>query len=154
MRDLGYLPTTIRAADPDTYPSTRAPGVPGDDDLRALADALAWLLARDGDDPPLWWSPTFARQVASARSVVATVTSTTRLSAGLERPGPSGTGVRGRFDADARRLARDPVSVALAVRWLELRDGAMLPTWTELLRRRSLSPCAPDRGPEPTPWFG
>jgi hypothetical protein len=146
--------TFAPTGDPDAQDVVAEPAEEGEDDLRHLADALSSLLARDGDDPPLWWSSTFARRVASARSVVSSVTSASRLAAGLDRRQPPATAARGRFDADARRLARDAVSVAIAIRWLEVHQGTTLPAWPELLRRRSLAPRATDPRREASLWFG
>jgi hypothetical protein len=146
--------SAVVADDPDVHQLVRERTAEGEDDLRHLADALSSLLAREGDDPPLWWSATFARRVASARSVVSSVTSTSRLAAGLERRSWQAAAARNRFDADARRLARDAISVAIAIRWLEVRHGSSLPTWPELLRRRSLAPRSSDPRSEATLWFG
>ena len=141
-------PTT--AIDPDAAHHAAPADHEGEEELQRLSDTLSSLLARDGDDPPLWWSTTFARRVESARSVISTVTSGTRLHAGLDRPARAPAQPR----SDAPRLARDAVAVAIAIRWLEIRHDQALPSWSEVLRRRSLAPRSAERRSEVALWFG
>lgn len=122
-------------------------------ELRALSEALASLLARDGDDPQAWTSPPFVRRVAAARSIIATVDDPVRLATGLKQTSRSRetTGAR---RARVRRLAGDPVAVAIVLRWHEIRVRRAVPGWSELVRRRSLEPPLSDPTPDVGHWFG
>ena len=123
-------------------------------ELQTLAEALGSLLARDGEDPPVWASAAFVRRVAAARSVIASVAEPERLASGLEQTRRWRASGSTRFAMDARRLAGDAVAIAIAIRWMELRERADLPTWPELLRRRSLAPRRIETAPQPGHWFG
>ncbi len=126
-------------------------------DLEMLADALPFLVARDDDRPPMWMSPEFGRQVAAARVHVATIASHRRLATRMrlvEAPDAVEPRESGRFEAAARRLAHDATCVALAIRCVELRANAHLPSWTEILRRRTLAVTPVDPGRDGSLWFG
>ena len=126
-------------------------------DLEMLADALPFLVARDGDRPPLWTSPDFARQVAAVRVRVATIASHRRLATRMrlvETPEPTDSPDIGRFERAARRLARDATCVALAIRCTELRSDAHLPSWSEILRGGALTTTTVDSGRDGSLWFG
>jgi hypothetical protein len=62
------------------------------------------------------------------------------LTSGGDSPGLNAAVRETRFETDARRLAGDAVVIAIAIRWWEVRDRAGLPSWPELVRRRSLAP--------------
>lgn len=144
----GHAPGADRA-DPPEEPTREI-----ERELQRLADTLIALLAREGDDPPVWASAAFARRVAAARSIVARVAEPQRLAAGLDRPKRATTVGVARFQADARRLAGDAVTIAITIRWLEVRERASLPSWPEVIRCRSLAPRRAEPGADPGLWFG
>ncbi len=124
--------------------------------LETLADALQLLVARDDEIPARWLSPAFGREVATIRTLVASVATKTHLAARLEPDAEAGTDVEaGRFERACRRLAADAPAVALAIRWLEIQDDHRLPTWPEILRRRRILPVpVPSATSEAASWFG
>lgn len=125
-------------------------------ELETLADILQHLVARDEERPARWLAPAFDRDVALIRTRVAAIATRGRL-AGLLGPGAEAATQpeAGRLARASRRLAADPVTVALAIRWLEIRDGHRLPTWTEILRRRRLGKAhILGTTPEAASWFG
>ncbi len=122
--------------------------------LQGLADTLVALLSREGDEPSAWASAAFARRVAAARSLLRSVVSPARLAAGLTPPTPREAADAPGFEVAARRLAGDAVTVAIAIRWLEVRRRAPLPAWPELLRRRSLDSVRTDPVLDVGLWFG
>jgi hypothetical protein len=139
--------------------------------LDELAEALPFLLARDDERPHLWRSAVFADQVSTMRSRVAAILDPHGLVGRVRRLGielappadPPVVGAEedrrpGRFESAARRLGRDPVAVALAIRWLEIRSGTRLPTWDDLMRRRVMVPQPAGSesafGRDASIWFG
>jgi hypothetical protein len=122
-------------------------------ELEALADALPLLIARDDERPRTWSLPAFIAQVAATRASLAGPTAVRTLAAHL-RPVDVRERVDGPpFEQAARRLARDAEAVGLAIRWLEIETDARLPSWPELLRRRSV-PGAGDAVIDAGLWFG
>jgi hypothetical protein len=122
-------------------------------DLAALADQLPILLPSDLHRPSRWFSDEFGRQVATVRSAVTTIADGRDLARHLE-PANTGTGIDGSERA-ARRLASDATAVALAIRWLEIEADIRLPSWSEILRRRTLF-LFPGRlgSVDASAWFG
>ncbi len=125
-----------------------------DRELGALAEALASLLARDGDDPPAWTSPPFVRRISAARSIIASVDDPARLATGLEQTSRSRVRPSAAHQTRVRRLAGDAMAIAIVLRWRELRDRCALPGWPEIVRRRSLDPPATDPSHGVGHWFG
>jgi hypothetical protein len=122
-------------------------------DLETLADILPLLVVRVDERPATWQAPAFARQVAFVRSRIVAIANGRLLSArlGPEPPGPGS----GRFERATRRLATDATAVALAIRWLEIADETRLPSWAEILRRRSIgTPPVVSRNADASIWFG
>ncbi len=121
-------------------------------DLETLADILPLVLAHD-ERPNSWLAPAFVRQVAFIRSRVAGVARRRHLAARL---GPDLTEAGpGRFERAARRIAVDPTAVALAIRYLEIEADTRLPSWSDILRRRTIQPAPTGPGsPEAALWFG
>lgn len=122
-------------------------------DLETLADILPFLLSRDDERPATWLAPAFGRQIATVRSRVTTIAHTRHLAARL---GPDATGAEaGRFERAARRLAADATAVALAIRWIEIQTDMRLPSWSEILRRRTVHPVSLAGASAGDPfWFG
>ncbi len=122
-------------------------------ELETLADILPLLVVRVDERPATWLAPAFVRQVAFVRSRIATITNGRLLAArlGPEVPGPG----PGRFERATRRLSADATAVALAIRWLEIEDETRLPSWVEILRRRTIgiAPVA-SRNADASFWFG
>ncbi len=123
-------------------------------DAWRLATALRSLIARDDEPPTLWRSATFAQGVEAIRVSLAAVhtrvalTRTSRVL--LDDASPAGSA----FPLAAQRLARDPAAVALAIRWLELEAGTQLPSWRDIVRRRTLEPTDRRTAPDAELWFG
>jgi hypothetical protein len=119
-----------------------------------LAAALGSLIARDDAPPPLWLTPTFSHGVDAIRASLTGIESTNvliRSARGMLDPvDDAGTP----FALVAQRLARDPAAVALAVRWLEIDRATALPSWPELVRRRSIEPVEPTPARDAEIWFG
>ena len=110
-------------------------------ELETLADILPFLLAHDDERPIAWSAPAFVGQVEFVRSSVATVAKRRHLAARL---GPARVrDETGRFERAAQRVAVDPVAVGLTIRWLEIETDSRLPSWTDILRRRTLDPTPP-----------
>ncbi|HYO43280.1 MAG TPA: hypothetical protein VES19_08795 [Candidatus Limnocylindrales bacterium] len=93
-----------------------------------LASALSHLLNRDEERPARWLGTTFASDVELARRPLRQVVRVRDL------PAPA-TGVPATFGSAVAVLGRDPASVALAVRRLEIARSASLPSWEDLVRR-------------------
>jgi hypothetical protein len=114
-----------------------------EDELDTLADTLRFLVARDDERPPKWYLPAFDQAVALTRTRVAAVTSGRRLASHLELDQPSTSAWP--FERAARRLASDPIAVALAIRLIEIEADIRLPGWLTILHRRMLHPISTDR---------
>jgi hypothetical protein len=110
--------------------------------VEALSDALPFLVARDGDRPTVWLTDAFMARVAASRTYLAAVRTTAGLVARIGSAVETWQTGHGRFEAAARHLAADPRSVAIAIRLHEIQHGVRLPSWPEILRRRSLEPRA------------
>ncbi len=151
---IGHSPARGHAPGADWADPPEEPTSQVERELQRLADTLAALLAREGDDPPVWASAVFARRVAAARSVMARVAEPERLAAGLDRPRRAATTGVTRFQADAQRLAGDAITIAITIRWLEVRQRTSLPSWPEVVRRRSLSPRRTEPAADTGLWFG
>ena len=145
---MATLPTVTGPATPVPADATR-------EALDRLADALPSLVARDDDPPPLWRSAEFAQQVEDLRTALGPARSADELLRRVRCVGPLEPVARHEsFDALARRLARDPLCVALAIRWIELASDRPLAAWPALVRRRSLALCPADPELEVATWFG
>lgn len=121
-------------------------------ELETLADILPFLVSRHDEPPAGWLAPAFGRQIAFVRSRVTTIANNRHLAARL---GPDATGLEGRFERATRRLATDATAVALAIRWLEIEADTRFPSWSEILRRRTLHPAPVERaGADASFWFG
>ena len=123
-------------------------------DLERLAEALPSLIGRDDQPPTRWLSAGFASEVEDTRAALAQAELPDDLVRWTRDAIPLDPVDDASFDATARRLARDPLSVGAAIRWIELGSGARLPAWPELIRRRSLRVMAVDPAFEAATWFG
>jgi hypothetical protein len=103
-------------------------------EARALADALAQLLARDDELPACWLAPAFADAVGRARAEQHAGAPGHGSPDDLVAAGPL------TFPAAVSQLACDPRRVALAIRQLEIAGARCLPPWPELMRRRMPTP--------------
>jgi hypothetical protein len=104
-------------------------------EIEVMAEALPILIARDDDPPALWLLPSFATEVADVRSSLSSIESVHDLAVRSWLALRTGVAEVRAFEAAARRLASDAVSVGLAIRWLEIQTDTRLPAWPELLRR-------------------
>lgn len=135
---------TFSVSQPDG--STIPPRIPeGGAEAGTLAAALAHLLVRDDERPARWRASTFAEAVEAARD---------GLPAGVAGgPGPAGpvASAAPDFREAVARLARDPASVARAIRRLEAIRRGRLPAWRHLVRHGlPAQPSDLDR----SIWFG
>jgi len=119
MTAAGHVHAPVSADQPDAT------------EARPLADALAHLLARDDEPPARWLAPAFADAVGRARAEQ----HADAWDHGLAH-GPS-AGAPLTFHAAVARLAHDPRSVAVAIRYLEIAGGRRLPSWPELIHRHA-----------------
>jgi hypothetical protein len=131
------------------------------DDLRELGRAierlgtvLRSLVARDDEPPPVWRSATFARGVEAIRATLSPVASLPELAWSARGLVDAEPGANLPFGIVAHRLARDPASVALAVRWHEIDGAVRVAAWPDVVRRRSLEPVGRDPVHEAGLWFG
>ncbi len=131
------------------------------DDLQSLAlgierlgAVLRSLVARDDDPPVMWRSATFARGVEAIRATLAPAASLPELAWSARGLVDAEPGAKTPFGIVAHRLGRDPASVALAVRWLEIEGAARIAAWPDVIRRRSLAPTGRDPVHEAGLWFG
>ena len=118
---------------------------PDSAEARVLAEALTHLLARDDEPPARWLAPAFADAVGRARAEQHADAWGHGLAHGLSPAAPL------TFHAAVARLAHDPRSVAVAIRYLEIAGGRRLPSWPELIHRRT--PAAPTSF-DASLWFG
>jgi hypothetical protein len=123
-------------------------------EVETLAEALPFLVARDDERPPLWLSTAFGAQVAAVRSRLSSIATHRGLATRFRFVALDERVESGRFETAARRLAADAVSVAFAIRWLEIHSDTRLPSWPELLRGRSLRPPGSDIRIDVALWFG
>jgi hypothetical protein len=141
----------------------RAPSTPGarveslldlGREIERLGAALRSLVARDDEPPILWRSVTFASGVEAIREALGPVATVPELAWSGRGLIEVEAGRTSSFARAAQRLARDPASVALALRWLELDGRNRLPAWTDVVRRRSLEPLGRDPVHDAGLWFG
>lgn len=142
------MPAGLVAADP-----SGAQGRSRHAEVECLADALPFLIARDDERPSVWLSAAFGRDVEDERRHLALVSAPQELAARYRSHGSGPPEVR-TFETAARRLGRDAPSVAIAIRWLELRASTRLPIWHDLLRRPATATSALDLQVEAAIWFG
>jgi hypothetical protein len=90
---------------------------------------LCQLLGRATLRPPRWFAPSFGREVALVRAHLAPIRTRESLAGSFGREAFHGLAPGG---TDAA-LANGAVRVAYALRWLELGDGQLRPSWRELL---------------------
>lgn len=109
-----------------------------------LASALSHLLARDEERPARWLARSFATDVERARLTLRRVVRVRDLP-------PPGPGSPATFGAAVAVLERDPSSVALAIRRLEIARSAALPAWEDVVRRGLPSTASPL---DVATWFG
>ena len=109
-----------------------------------LANALGHLLRRDEDRPSRWMTRSFTAEVERARLALRRVVSARDLA----RTAPGGPLS---FGAAVEVLGRDPASVALAIRRLEIARSGALPPWEDLVRRGVPTTTSPL---EVATWFG
>jgi hypothetical protein len=114
-------------------------------EARSLAEALTHLLARDDEPPARWLAPAFADAVGRARAEQHADAWGHGLVHAFVAAAPL------TFHAAVARLARDPRSVAVAIRHLEIAGARRLPPWPDLIRRHM--PTAPT-GFDASLWFG
>jgi hypothetical protein len=116
----------------------RAPAVEPASPSRALAVVALAVLRRVGrpeSRPARWTSPGFAREVDLIRLHLAPIRSRPVLAASFGREAFHG-------DESSGGAASTPtaVTVAYAIRWLELGDGAGRPSWAAWLAESSAVP--------------
>lgn len=109
-----------------------------------LASALSHLLARDEERPARWLVRSFATDVDRARLKL-------RLVVRVRDLPPPGPATPATFGAAVAVLERDPNSVAIAMRRLEIARSAALPAWEDVVRRGLPSAASPL---DVATWFG
>jgi hypothetical protein len=125
----------------ERVPEVRAPAFEPSSPSRALAVVALAVLRRIGRPearPTRWTSPGFAREVDLVRLHLAPIRSRPVLAASFGREAFHGHGCVGSDGASAPT----PVTVAYAIRWLELGDGAARPGWAAWLAESSAIPVA------------
>jgi hypothetical protein len=137
-RTAGPLPGDASSVGAEAPPEELLPsgGVPMDGPApaphRALAlDALRIVrLLRDGRrGAGSWGEPVFAREVEAVRRQLAPLRGRRGLAASYGREASRMRDARERGGSSGL----DPISVAYAVRWLELGDGVSRPGWIDLV---------------------
>ena len=110
-------------------PAAAAPQVSADRALAIVAGATVRRAKRPDRRPARWTLPVFAREVDLIRLHLAPIRSRRGLAASFGREA-----FHGDIDpavADGESVG--PVTVAYAIRWLELGDGAARPAWATWL---------------------
>jgi len=119
-----------------------------------LANGLCLLVERDESPPARWLTAGFVADVARLRSRLAATRSAASLAryarraSGREAPAPR------TFEDAADLLARDAVSVALALRRIELQHHVRLPAWPDIVRRGRVLPLRGEPALDAALWFG
>lgn len=126
-------PTTDLRPSGDDHGGSGGPGpVPGPRAETALAFVAIRLLVRIDDRasrPAAWATIGFAREVERIRAQLAPVRTRRSLQDAYGRES-----FRVALDDDPDRIdALTPVRLAYALRWLELRDGCVGPTWPAMM---------------------
>lgn len=119
----------------ELHPATTTWAVPSLAHARrgqVLASALSQLLEHDRERPARWSMPAFILEVEAARARLQSAATLAALhDPGTDEADPTGLD----FQEAARRLAREPQDVALAIRRLEITSRTRLPAWQDLLKR-------------------
>ncbi len=136
-----------------TAESGSDPGLSPHASLACLADALPFLLARDDERPSIWLSAAFGREVEEERRQLELVLGAHELAARYASR-RSGLPEVQTYGTAASRLGREALSVAAAIRCLELRGSIRLPSWHDLLRGRVTALAALEPRVEEPIWFG
>jgi hypothetical protein len=112
----------------------QAPGETVAQRLRLDATLVEWLMAYPSRWPDRWAAPEFRRQVDLVRRHLEPIRSLPLLFSSFEREGmrtawPSSTPPENRATGGGLAVARSPVKVAYAIRWIELTSGHRLDIW-------------------------
>ncbi len=122
--------------------------------MARLGNDLCLLVERDEPPPARWLTRGFVADVARLRSRLAATPSVVVLGRYARRFGGPDAPAPRTFEEAADLLARDALSVAVALRRIELQHRVRLPAWPDVVRRRRVLPLPVEPAFDAALWFG